>query len=141
MSGYLTMHILLVQQQYVLETETVMPGIEDLILFDSHTGTNQEFDPESFKEGISNLKDKLDTEAPHEAVKSILLRLKESLHQYPQIVHELLPEDIGQMTRAIKHISDIVLIKDKTKQNKKVARKQMTREQLVDAIHNPPEDF
>ncbi len=118
-----------------------MPGIEDLILFDSHTGTSQEFDPESFKEGISNLKDKLDTEAPHEAIKTILLRLKESLHQYPQIVHELLPEDIGQMTRAIKHISDIVLIKDKTKQNKKVARKQMTREQLVDAIHNPPEDF
>ncbi len=118
-----------------------MPGIEDLILFDSHTGTSQEFDPESFKEGISNLKAKLDTEAPHEDVKSILLRLKESLHQYPQIVHELLPEDIGQMTRAIKHISDIVLIKDKTKQNKKVARKQMTREDLVAAIHNPPEDF
>jgi len=140
-SGYLITHILLHQQYYVLDTEIVMSGIEDLILFDSHTGTSQEFDPDSFKEGISNLKAKLDTEAPHEDVKSILLRLKESLHQYPQMVHELLPEDIGQMTRAIKHISDIVLIKDKTKQNKKTARKQMSRQELVDAIHNPPEDF
>lgn len=119
-----------------------MPGIEDLILFDSHTtGTDQEFSPETFKDGIQKLKGKLDTEAPYEDIKATLLKLKASLHQYPQIVHELLPEDIGQMTRAIKHTSEVVLIKDKAKQNKKVARKQMTRAELAEAINNPPEDF
>lgn len=118
-----------------------MAGIEDLILFDDTTGTPEEFNPESFRAGLINLRDKLDVEAPREDIKSILIRLKDSLHAYPQIVHELLPEDIGQMTRAIKHLSDIVLVKDKTKQRKKVATNQISRRELAELINKPPEDF
>lgn len=140
-SGYLTTHILRHQMQYVTDTETAMPGIEDLILFSDTTGTPEEFSPENFKEGIDKLRSRLDAEAPHEEIKSILLRLKSALHSHPNIVHELLPEDIGQMTRGIKHNADIVLVKDKTKQTRKVAKKQMSREELAQAINNPPEDF
>ena len=118
-----------------------MAGIEDLILFNDTTGTPEEFNPESFKEGLDNLRNKLDVEAPREEIKSILLRLKDSLLNYPQIVHELLPEDIGQMTRGIKHLGDIVLVKDKVKQNRKTASKQISRRELADLINKPPEDF
>lgn len=118
-----------------------MSGIEDLILFSDTTGTPEEFNPETFQEGISKLRGRLDAEAPHEEIKSILLRLKAALHAHPNIVHELLPEDIGQMTRGIKHNADIVLVKDKTKQIRKTAKKQMTREELAAAINAPPDDF
>lgn len=116
-------------------------SIEDLMLFDSNKAEAGEYDPDSFKEGLATLKESLSKEAPHEQVRRILIELKESLRNYPQIVHELLDEDVGTLVAGIKRISDVVLVKDAARQTKKRGTSTMTRRQLADAINAPPEDF
>jgi hypothetical protein len=115
-------------------------SIEDLILFDSATATSGEYDPESFKSGLAELKKALDSEVPHEDIKKALIDLKEALHNYPQIVHELLDEDVGTLVAGIKRISDVVLVKDQAKQTKKKAGT-ISRAALAELINKPPEDF
>ena len=115
-------------------------SIEDLILFDSTSPHTGEYDPESFKSGLIALKTALDSEVPHEDIKKVLIDLKETLHNYPQIVHELLEEDIGILVAGIKRTTDVVLVKDQTKQTKKKAGT-ISRSALADLINKPPEDF
>lgn len=116
-------------------------SIENLILFDSSAEGSPEYDPETFKQGIASLKEKLDAEIPNEDIRKALISLKDSLHKHPQIVHELLPEDIGQMTRAIKLLSNVVLVKDQAKQTKKKS-KTISRAELARMINKDmPEDF
>lgn len=116
-------------------------SIEDLILFDSTKAEAGEYDPESFKSGLSSLQEALASEVPHETIRKILIELKEALRNYPQIVHELLEEDIGVLVGGIKRTSDVVLVKDEVKQTKKRGKATMTRRELADAINSPPEDF
>ena len=117
-----------------------MSGIEDLVLFDSKKAGSGEYDPESFKEGLSTLQESLSKEVPVEDVRKILISLKESLRNYPQIVHELLDEDVGVLVAGIKRISNVVLVKDETKQTKKKAGT-ISRSKLAELINKPPEDF
>ncbi len=115
--------------------------IENLVLFQDKTKEPESFDPANFQAGLQELTTALDTEAGAYSIKDILLRLKAALHEYPSIVHELLETDIGLMTRGIKTISDVALIKETTKQTKKKATGQISRSKLVELIHKPPEDF
>jgi hypothetical protein len=116
-------------------------SIEDLMLFDSVKAEAGEYDPDSFKEGLGSLKKALADEVPHEAIRKILIELKASLNNYPQIVHELLETDVGVLVGGIKRISDVVLVKDTTKQNKKKAGGNISRAKLAELINAPPEDF
>lgn len=115
--------------------------IEDLILFDSNKAEAGEYDPDTFKAGLASLKEALSSEVPHETIKKMLIELKDALRNYPQIVHELLEEDIGVLVGGIKRTSDVVLVKDEAKQTKKRGKSTMTRRELADAINAPPEDF
>ncbi len=116
-------------------------SIEDLVLFDSAKAGAGEYDPDSFKEGLSALQSALDDEVPHEAVRKILIELKESLRNYPQIVHELLDADVGTLVAGIKKLSNVILVKDTLKQNKKKAGSNISRVKLAELINKPPEDF
>lgn len=116
-------------------------GIEDLILFGDADKTEEgEYDPDSFKAGLAGLQDSLSSEVPHEEIKRILIELKECLRKYPQIVHELLAEDIGVLVGGIKRTSDVVLVKDEVRQKKKRAGT-ISRRELAEMINKPPEDF
>lgn len=115
-------------------------GIEDLILFDSNKAEAGEYNPETFKSGLTHLQTSLHSEVPHEEIRRILIELKETLRNYPQIVHELLAEDIGVLTAGIKRISNVVLVKDNAKQTKKRAGT-ISRAELAKMINKPPEDF
>jgi len=116
-------------------------SIDDLILFDSKKAAAGEYDPETFKEGLSALKKGLDEEIPHENIRRILIQLKESLRNYPNIVHELLDEDVGVLVGGIKRISDVVLVADKAKQTKKKGSSNISRAKLAELINAPPDDF
>lgn len=116
-------------------------SIDDLILFDSNKAEAGEYDPESFKEGLSSLSKALGEEVPHETIRSILISLKESLKNYPQIVHELKDEDVGTLVAGIKRISDVILVKDTAKQTKKKAKSNISRRELAELINKPPDDF
>lgn len=115
-------------------------SIDNLILFDDKA-TQTEYDPDSFRAGVASLKEKMDAKMPNEDIRGALLALKTSMHAHPEIVREIMPEDIGQMTRAIKSISNVVLVKDTTKQTKKAAKSNISRRELADLINKPPEDF
>ena len=115
--------------------------IEDLVLFDSTKAKAGEYDPDSFKEGLGTLKKALEEEIPHEGIKRILIQLKESLRNYPQIVHELLDEDVGVLVAGIKRISDVILVKDNIKQTKKKAKATISRRELAELIKDTPDDF
>lgn len=116
-------------------------AIENLILFTEKTKEPESYDPANFRTGLTELTNALDSEAGAFSIKDILLRLKAALHQYPTIVHELLEEEIGLMTRGIKSISDVALIKNEAKSNKKKATGQISRSKLAELINKPPEDF
>jgi hypothetical protein len=115
--------------------------IEDLILFDSTKAAAGEYDPESFKEGLATLKASLEQEVPHESIRKILISLKESLRNYPAIVHELKDADVGVLVGGIKRVSDVVLVKDTAKQTKKKAKSNISRRELAELINAPPDDF
>lgn len=116
-------------------------SIEDLVLFSSSKAEAGEYDPETFKEGLASLSRALKDETPSEGIKRILIQLKESLRNYPQIVHELLDEDVGVLVAGIKRISDVILVKDTAKQTKKKAKSNISRRELADLINNTPDDF
>lgn len=116
-------------------------SIEDLVLFNSSKAEAGEYDPETFKEGLATLRKALSDETPSEGIKRILIQLKESLRNYPQIVHELLDEDVGVLVGGIKRISDVILVKDTAKQTKKKAKSNISRRELADLINNQPDDF
>lgn len=115
-------------------------SIDNLILFDDKA-SKTEYDPDTFRAGVVSLKEKMDAKMPNEDIRGALLLLKASMHAHPEIVREILPEDIGQMTRAIKSISNVVLVKDTVKQNKKAASGNISRTKLAELINKPPEDF
>ena len=73
--------------------------------------------------------------------RKILIELKESLRNYPQIVHELLDADVGTLVAGIKKLSNVILVKDTLKQNKKKAGSNISRVKLAELINKPPEDF
>lgn len=116
-------------------------SIEDLVLFDSNKAKAGEYDPESFKDGLATLQTRLAETTPIEEIRKVLIELKESLRNYPQIVHELLPEDIGVLVGGIKRTTNVVLVKETAKSNKKKASGNISRSKLAELINKPPEDF
>lgn len=116
-------------------------SIDDLILFDSTKAEAGEYDPKTFHEGLSSLSDALHEEVPNETIRSLLISLKESLKNFPQIVHELKDEDVGTLVAGIKRISDVILVKDVAKQTKKKAKSNISRRELAEMINKPPDDF
>ena len=116
-------------------------SIDDLVLFNSNKAGAGEYDPESFKEGLSSLSDALHDEVPNETIRSLLISLKESLKNFPQIIHELKDEDVGVLVAGIKRISDVVLVRDQNKQTKKKAKSNISRRELANLINKPPDDF
>ncbi len=116
-------------------------SIDDLVLFDSNKAQAGEYDPDTFKAGLSSLSTALHEEVPNETIRSLLISLKESLKNFPQIVHELKDEDVGILVAGIKRISDVILVGDKAKQVKKKAKSNISRRELANLINKPPDDF
>lgn len=116
-------------------------SIDDLVLFDSNKAQAGEYDPDTFKEGLSSLSIALHEEVPNETIRTLLISLKESLKNFPQIIHELKDEDVGILVAGIKRISDVILVKDQTKQTRKKAKSNISRRELADLINKPPDDF